>query len=193
MLLNPLVPSFRVPPLELKVSRVRRRPNLLPLSSNIHEAPNHRNEIQRPINQRPEQRRHRQLRQRCRCQRSQPGHRIRARRPNQPFLLDQLRVPARNQRAVKGIRERVAEEERPREEVDNRRALAEDEQGRGYRGQRPTGECQKRGLRDVCEEEHCRCHCDSEGHCGAEFGEEGCSEWSVRHEVEDSLEVKRHY
>lgn len=139
---NPLLLLLLIPPLQLKISLMLSRPNLLPLHIHIQHRPDNRHEIQRQQQQRPEKRLRRNLNpQRPFDHRPKPRNRISSSATATTAagflefssLSNKPLVAPRHQRPVKGIQERILEQERAREVIRDRGAFAED-QDRGGDG-----------------------------------------------------------
>ena len=172
---------------------MRHGPKPPALHKHIHQRADDGHKIHRQQQQRPQQRPRPQPRQRLAHHLPQPRDRITASFPSAGGgdvapLRDERLAPAGHQRAVKGIRQGVAEDERAREEGGDGGAFAEDEQGGREGGQQgPAREEHQGHLRDVGEEEHARCDAEAEGDGLAGAREERAPEGFVGCKVDEAL------
>lgn len=93
-----------------------------------------------------------------------------------------------DERAVERVNQRVLEQKRPRQRVEDGRALAQHQQRGRERRHRPAGERQHGRLRYVREEEHGRRHAQTETQGWTDLGDQRLPEAAVGEEIEDSLE-----
>lgn len=146
------------------------RPSLLPLNIKIKQRPNNRNKIQRQQDHRPyhpsnnpanttTSSRARPRTKGLLNHPPKPPHQRIHIRPNNPPLANKRLTPPLQQHRIKDIDQRIPDNPPAGNEVRDGAGFGEDkERARDRRKERARSEREKRGLRDVCEDEEGGCY-----------------------------------